>query len=223
MSKNSCSALAVLTMVLILAGPAFSQTVRKESTLAVSGQQGQAAIVQMDGKSYVEIESLARLLKGSLSFSENQVKLTLPTEPGTAASANVSAQTGLSKGFVRAAIETLSTLSAWRGVMVDNIQHSYPFDATWFTSYIAEANKNLGLAGVAASTEADRSALQLLSAELDNMQALTNTVLDNLRTMHYMAPGYLDDNALGQKVVRCEHFIASMVASGQFADDGSCH
>lgn len=224
MRMNPSRAWLMLPAILCVPPLALSQTSQHKPVLIVVGQSGQAPIVRMNGKSYVDLESLARLVNGSLSFAGNQTRLKLPVaeRPRTAPPASTPENHGFSKPFVRAAIETMSTISAWRGVIADNIRHSYPFDETWFTGYIAEANKNLGLASVAVSTESDRNAYQLLSQNLDNMRALTNEVLDNRKSMHYMPPGYLDDNSLNQKILNCDHSLASMAASGEFADDGSC-
>jgi hypothetical protein len=159
-------------------------------------------------------------MNGSISFAGNQITLTLSA---SAQATTPPVNPGFSKAFVRAAIEQMSTIREWRSVMGDIIQHSYPFSAVSFTGYSAEAAKNLSLASLAASTPSDRSAFQLLSNELDNMQTLTNTVLQNQQSMTYMPPNYLDNNSLNQKIVSCAHSLASMAASNQFVDDGSCH
>src|SRR5450755_5001387 len=62
-----------LSLILLLSLSAFAQ---QNLTLIVTGQPGQAPIVQMNGKSYVDIDALARLTNSSLSFKGNQVVLT---------------------------------------------------------------------------------------------------------------------------------------------------
>ena len=62
-----------LSLILSLSLSAFAQ---QNLTLIVSGQPGQVPIVQMNGKSYVDIDALARLTNRSLSFKGNQVILT---------------------------------------------------------------------------------------------------------------------------------------------------
>src|ERR1035437_4809965 len=64
-----------VSLILLLDLSAFAQ---QNLTLIVSGQPGQAPIVQMNGKSYVDIDALALLTKSSLSFKGNQVILTPP-------------------------------------------------------------------------------------------------------------------------------------------------
>ena len=64
-----------LALILLLSLSAFAQ---QTLTLIVTGQPGQIPIVQMNGKSYVDVDALARLTKSSLSSKGNQVILTPP-------------------------------------------------------------------------------------------------------------------------------------------------
>src|SRR5271169_1182567 len=68
----------VLTLValLVLPGLAWSQDAQQNRTLIVTGQPGQIPILHMNGKSYVDVDALARLTNSSLSFKGNQVILT---------------------------------------------------------------------------------------------------------------------------------------------------
>jgi hypothetical protein len=219
---NVLSAWLILSATLAAPVTAGPQTAQHSPTLSVAGQSGHATVVHIHGKSYVEVESLARLMNGSLSFSGNQVKLTLPSGAASPAAATPPEKPGFSKGFLRAGIETMSGIREWRSVIDNIIQRSYPFDAGAFSAYSAAAARNLNLAFVAASTESDRSAYQLLSNELNNMRMLTDQVLDNKKVMRYMPPGYLEGDPLNQRILSCAQSLESMAASGQFVDDGSC-
>ena len=68
----------MLVTLLALPGLAWPQGGQQSGTLVVSGQPGQTPLVQINGRSYVDITALARLINGSLSFKGNQVALTLP-------------------------------------------------------------------------------------------------------------------------------------------------
>jgi hypothetical protein len=74
----------MLVVLLVLPGLAWSQHAPQNLTLIVTGQPGQIPILQVNGKSYVDIDALARLTKSSLSSKGNQVIL---TPPGSAPSA----------------------------------------------------------------------------------------------------------------------------------------
>ena len=70
--------LAKLAMLLALPIVAGAQTSQQAGTLTIAGQTDQAALVRINGKSYVDIESLARITHGSVRFNGSQTVLTLP-------------------------------------------------------------------------------------------------------------------------------------------------
>ena len=73
-----------LSLILLLNLSAFAQDAQQNLTLIVTGQPGQAPIVKMNGKSYVDIDALARLTNSSVSIKGNQVILTpLGSAPST--------------------------------------------------------------------------------------------------------------------------------------------
>jgi hypothetical protein len=76
---------------------------------------------------------------------------------------------------------------------------------------------------VAASTGSDRSAVQLLSNEFDNMGVLSVQLLAERKSMQFVSPELLKDDPLNQKILSCARSLASMAAGGQFVDDASCH
>src|SRR5664279_6449972 len=70
-----------LSLILWLSLSAFSQ---QNLTLIVTGQPGRIPIVQINGKSYVDVDALARVTNSSVSIKGNQVILTPPgSAPGT--------------------------------------------------------------------------------------------------------------------------------------------
>ena len=64
---------SMLPLILLFS---FSAIAQQNLTLIVAGQPGQAPIVQINGKSYVDIDALARLTNSSVSFKGNKVILT---------------------------------------------------------------------------------------------------------------------------------------------------
>ena len=77
---NESSRGTMLALVGLLLAPVFglSQSPPQSVTVKVNGSSGDARAVQINGKSYVDIESLARITNGSISFHGNQIVLTLP-------------------------------------------------------------------------------------------------------------------------------------------------
>jgi hypothetical protein len=175
----------------------------------------------------VDIEALARLTNGSLGFNGNQISLTLPASaagtPTIAPPAIQPASPGFSKDFLKAGIEEMTVIREWRGALVNAVQNGYPVTDEFVAGYRGQAATNLKLASVSASTDFDRNAFQLLSSEFDNMQKLSNKILSARKNMNYISPDALKDDPLDQKILTCARSLASMAASGQFQDDGSCH
>ncbi len=220
---------AWLTLAALLALPilALSQAAQQNLTLIVSGRPEDAPVVQLNGRSYVEIEALARVASGSLSFKGNQIILTLPASLASTAavpsSTTMPANQGFTKEFLRAGIEEMAAIREWRSVLSNAVQHGYPITEDWLAAYRVQAAKGLTLASVAASTDSDRDALGLLTNEFDNMQKLSNTNLELQKSMDYVSPTRLTDDPLDQRIMNCAHSLASMAAGRQFEDDGSCH
>jgi hypothetical protein len=217
----------MLAALLALPIFALSQAAQQTLTLIVNGRPGDAPVVQMNGRSYVEIEALARVASGSLSFKGNQIILTLPG-PATSSAPAPTPETepvnqGFSKEFLRASIEEMATIREWRSVLTNAVQHGYPITEDWLSVYRVQAAKSLTLASVAVSTDSDREALGLLTNEFDNMHKLSNTILESHKSMDYVSPTTLTDDPLDQRIMNCAHSLASMAAGRQFLDDGSCH
>ena len=222
MREKQFSVGLMLAALLVLSGLAFAQA-QPNGTLGVSGQSGQTPVLQINGRSYVDIEALARLINGSLSFKGNHVTLTLPGSGDSTPPPASQPASAFSKEFLRAGIEYMSEIREWRSALIDAVQNGYPVTDAFAASYRGQASTSLRLASVAASTDSDHSAFQLLSNEFDNMQKLSNKVLAARKNMNYISADALKDDALNQQILSCARSLAAMASSGQFQDDGSCH
>ena len=227
MRKKSWRGWLILLVLLIVPGLALSQAVQQSRTLIVNGKSGQVKVMEIDGRSYVDLESLARIGNGTLAFSGNQITLTLPSFAARTASAaapsSPPANTGFSKEFLGASIEEMAVIREWRSALVNSLENNFPIREDWVDRYRGQASTSLGLASVAASTDSDRSAVQLLSNELDNMKTLSVKLLAERKMMHIVSPENLNDDPLNQNILTCARSLASMVVGGQFVDDPSCH
>ena len=217
----------ILLVLLIVPELARSQAVQQSRTLIVNGQPGQVKVTEIDGRSYVDLESLARIGNGTLAFSGNQITLTLPSSAaGTesaAAPSRLPANSGFSREFLRASIEEMALIREWRSALVNSIENNFPIREDWVDRYRGQASTSLGLASVTASTASDRSAVQLLSSEFENMKALSDKLLAERKSLQHVSPENLKDDPLNQNILTCARSLASMVVGGQFVDDGSCH
>jgi hypothetical protein len=65
-----------LVVVLFILGRGFSQGDHQNAALAVSGHPGQVPVTQINGRPYVAVDALARLMNGSLGYQGSQITLT---------------------------------------------------------------------------------------------------------------------------------------------------
>ncbi|HET7106987.1 MAG TPA: hypothetical protein VFI38_09265 [Candidatus Acidoferrum sp.] len=196
-------------------------------TLIVTGHAGELPVIEMGEHSYVEIHALAELVNASLIFNGNQMVLTLPAPSerigATTSSGSQPAPTEFSKDFIRAAIEEMSIIREWRSALTNAVQRGYPITEEWISSFRSEARKSLRLVQVAATTESDRSAFQLLTNVFNTMNKVSDRFLEANRTRTYISPDALNNDPLDQSILTCAHSLAAMAANGHFMDDGSCH
>jgi hypothetical protein len=209
-----------------------AQASSQTKSLVVNGKSGDAFVVRLDGRTYVDLESLARIAGGSLAFQGDQVNLTLPASNANlpAADSNVSnptVTTGLSRDFSETAIETLAQMREWASTMANAAHYGYPITDTWASNYREKAATSLRQARVSATTESDHNALALLTNEFRHVEAWSNELLEaskNMSTAKYaMSNDALLNEPLSQKIINCGHFLGAMLGSGEFKDDSSCH
>jgi hypothetical protein len=227
MRKRSWKEWLILAALLVVPGIAVSQAGEEARIFIVSGQAGQAPVVRLQGKSYVELEALARLTHGSLSFNGNQTTLTLPgstgNPPAKGVAANVATNSEFSRDFLRAGIEEMAVIREWRTALTNAVQRGIPVTDDWIALYRSPAITDLRLASVAAATDSDRNAYQLISNEFDNMKKLSDRFVAAHASLNYTSPDALKDDALDRQILNCARSLTAMAASGQYVDDGSCH
>jgi len=223
MQKRSMREWSILAALLVMPGIAVSQAGEEARIFVVNGQTGQAPVVRLQGKSYVELEALARLTHGSLSFNGNQTTLTLPGPTATTPAKGVATNSEFSKDFLRAAIEEMAVIREWRIALTNAVQRGIPVSDDWIALYRSPAITDLRLTSVAAATDSDRNAYQLISNEFDNMKKLSDRFVAAHASLNYTSPDTLKDDALDQQILNCARSLTAMAASGQYVDDGSCH
>ena len=230
-SKRSVGLLVLL--MLLLCGVILAQVKPESRTLVVNGKAGEATVVQINSRTYVDLENLARIANGSLGFDKNQITLTLPG--GYEASARAAApapdqppaHVGLSRNFMMAGIETLAQMREWASTMAYAIQNGYGVTESWAADYREKAANALRQASASVSTDADRNAMQLLANEFEAVREWSNKLVEAKKSMdtakYSTSPNALRDEPLSQKIISCGHFLGSMLGSAEFKDDPSCH
>jgi hypothetical protein len=213
---------------------AISQNANLSQTLIINGQSTQVRVIQVNGRSYVELDALASAVSGSISSAGNQIALSVPVVGPAAATSATTAATpssaptpaaawtpGFSKAFLNAGIEQMATVREWHAALSSAIQSGYVTSEV-LAPYRAQAATKLTLASVAASTPSDHSVYELLSNEFQNMVNLSDKYIAMRANLTYIPPDALDHDSLNQGIVGCGHLLRAMAASGLFEDDGSC-
>ena len=199
-----------------------AQTPQKASTFTIAGHAGEAQILQINGKSYVEIESLARLTQGNLSFKANHTILTLRPSDSEAETPAPRVKAGFSRAFTQAGIEEMSVIREWRIAIVNAVQNNTPVSEDWVSAQHRLAEKNLSLASAAASTDDDHSAYPLLSAEFGNMQKLSEGYLAMRKRVTFISPDEFHSTPLEEQILSCAQGFVSMTESHEFQDQAAC-
>jgi hypothetical protein len=227
--KKRAPALAVV-FVLLCAGLALAQTA-SDRALLVNGKTIHGAIVEIQGKTYVDLRMLSDALGATLAYEPTRVTLALPTSPAAAAAAQATQQaaapaTGnLSTNFRSATIGALSEMREWQGAVESVIRFGVPVVTAWPQDYRNKASAALDLARVNVQTDADNDALQLLQNEFTNLSAWSDKVVAERKSLdasRFIDPNALTDDPALNKIRACSSFLGGMISSGVFADSDSC-
>jgi hypothetical protein len=199
--------------------------------VVINGQTGTAPVIQVDGRSYVDLGTLVQIAGGSLNFGGDHIILTLPSSeknaPRGSSPSERPAELGLSRDFVKAAIEEIALLREWASPVANAIQNGFPVSDSWVASYRDKAADGLSKTALVALTAVDQSAFQLLTNEFANVREWSNAVVEARKSMdtakYALSPGALRDEPMSQKIITCAQFLATMLANGNVQDDASCH
>lgn len=220
----------VFLILLITGTMMMAQTQRQTLTLSVQGYAGDVPLVQLQGRSLVEVQDLARITNGSLSFDRNRIILT-PLDCNAAKKAgDDSAKPGFSRSFMRAAIEAMASIREWGGMLMITVQNGYPVGNTMagntVMAYEGRAADNIALASSAASTDSDNRGLELLRNEFNNVQQWADSYVKARSSMSAAnlstSERPLKDDPDVQKLLHCGQFLAQMFAGSTFQDDAAC-
>src|SRR5579871_1199 len=172
---NSMKPPVIVGAILMSAVTAWSQTQGQRETFSVQGYEGQATVIRNRGRLFVDVQDLARITKGSLSFEENRIILTVAPSDTAEPSRDSATKSGFSLAFMRAAIEAMASIREWGGMLQVIVQNGYPVGKAMagntIRAYQGRAADTVALASAAASTDDDHRGLELLRNEFNNVQA----------------------------------------------------
>jgi hypothetical protein len=214
---------AIAAVLLMLPANGNAQTPPKAPIFTIAGHPGEAQLLQVDGKSYVEIETLALLTQGSLSFKVNRTILTLPSSEAVAPEAAPPVKQGFSAAFIQAGIEEMSLIREWRIAIVNAVDSNSPVSVEWVAGRQRLADKSLALASAAVSTDDDRSAYPLLTAEFNSMQKLSEAYLAMRKRAAFISPDTFNNSSLEEQVLSCAQGFVAMAEGHEFQDQPACH
>lgn len=223
MRRNAIRISVLLSSLLL---PLLVLVAQQATTLLVEGQAGQAQVIQVQGKSYVGVDDLARITGGSLRFAGNQVILTLGESGDTSSQEVQSAPAsalGYSREFVSAGIETMREILEWHAALKYAIERGYPLSDEWLGHFRRQIEPSLKHLEAVASTDMDGKTVPLLVTEFNNMNALNDKYLRIAASRDYLAPNALSNDPMERRLLTCWRSLSSMASSNQFTDDGSCH
>jgi hypothetical protein len=214
-------------MLLVLPMVAAAQSTQPGGTLTIAGQTDQVPLVRINGKAYVDIESLARITHGSIKFQGSQTILTLPgvgtAETAPPPSAAPARPPHLSENYLAAQVQATAAIREWRAALVHAVENNAPVTEDWTGKLRRAAESQVQLAVAAATTDQDQHAVNLLRNEFDNLEQLNDQFVSMHNTASNISPDAFKDNALDAKIVGCEHALTAMSGSKQFQDDPACH
>jgi hypothetical protein len=228
--RNAISYLILFGSVLLFAGILLAQSTPNRA-LIVNGKSA-GTVVQMGGHAYVDVETVAQFTSGSVTIEPNRVVLTFPA-PGTASATRAepaplpsAPPPGLSRNFASLAIAELAEMREWRGAIGTILTYGVPVVGSWPQDYHDRVESNLTQVGVAVSTASDQDAMQLLQNEFSNLARWADSVVTTRQSMNAtntIRPDAMQNDTVLAKISNCSRFLNSMLVSGSFADDASCH
>jgi hypothetical protein len=229
-NRSGISHLLVVGIIMLFAGILLAQNMPNRA-LIVNGKST-GVVMQMGVHAYVDVETVAQFTGGSVTLEPTRIVLNFPAG-GSTASANAPTESapapppaGLSRNFASLAIAELAEMREWRGAVGTILAYGVPVVGSWPQDYHDHVEANLAQVSVAAVTAADQDAMQLLRSEFSNQTRWASDVVATRQSMNAtntIRPDPLQNDTSLAKISDCSRFLSSMLVSGSFSDDQSCH
>jgi hypothetical protein len=207
--------LSVSALSLLFAASVVAQNPPQKITLVMNGHANDGAVAQIGGRSYVDVETLARILNATISFKPGRVIL---TGPAVEAIANPERTVpAFSKEFAKAGIAQLAEMREWKGAISSAIRSGVA-GGNWLAPLLKEhrgrAAEGLSQASVAAKTESDLRALELLKSEFTNLaewDTESQATIQSLNAEKSLNPPAAQNDPLLAKISECGSFLNAML------------
>jgi len=216
-------------VLLILSITALAQSEHSTRTIVVNGHTGEATIYRIDGKSFVDLESLVQIANGTMGFKGNQITLIFPAsnraQKPTAATAN-RPSTEMSTDFMKAGVEFISDIKTWTNALTYAVQKGVPGDGSRIVILHDRAAEGLRIARVSVRNESDNNAFQLLATHFADVKKWSDSLIGERKSMdtgkYSMSQDALERDPTYQRITSCTRFLGTMVPSGHYQDDSNC-
>ncbi len=204
----------------------LAQAPPEPGKLSIKGYAGEAAIVRLHGRAYVDLLALTQITGSSVAFEDGRAVLTLPCGEGPGVSAGTQAPAaGFSRPFTGAGIEALASMREWGSTLVVTLRNGFPL-GNMINPYRARAAEKVQLAAAAASTSDDHSGLELLRQEFNNVQAWSDKLVNARNSMSAanltMSESAIQEDPMFQSILHCGQYLGQMFGSGSYQDAGVC-
>jgi hypothetical protein len=106
------------------------------------------------------------------------------------------------------------------------LTYGAPVVGTWPQDYHDRVEADLAQVALAVSTAADQDALGLLRNEFGNLSQWASGIVSERQSLNAtksVDPTYMQNDPTLAKITNCNLFLGSMLVSGVFTDDPSCH
>jgi hypothetical protein len=199
--------------------------VTPNKSLVVNGKTMPTTVVQINGHTYVDIDTVAQIANAIVTVETDRVVLT-PRAAGAATASTTPPPEGVSRDFARAGVASLAEMREWRGAVGAMLSYNAPITGTWPQDYHDHVDASLAQAGLTATTGPDRDALQLLRNEFSNLSAWASGVIatrQSLNATETVRPGVAQNDPALIKIANCSNFLGTMLVSGVYTDNANCH
>jgi len=129
MINTTKRAVAVLMPLLLMSGMA-AQTQRPRLTLVIQGCTVETPVIQMQGRTLVDVQDLARITNGSLSFDRDQIIQPMPRCDASKTAGDDTGKSRFSGTFTKAGIAAMTSIREWGGILMITVQNGYPVGNT---------------------------------------------------------------------------------------------
>ncbi len=147
--------------------------------------------------------------------------------PAPARTAPAPPPQGLSREFASAAVADLAEMREMRGAIRTMVTYGLAVSDNWAQEDQGRVMTGLRQAEVAATTDDDQHALQLLQNEAARLASWADSVFEARQALNGAMtvedPNALQNDPALAKLRACGQFLNAMLVSGAFADDPSCH